>query len=95
MTDLNSQPRRVIHLDEIDPGVRERAFGDGLTAEQRFREQMARWLTPVQLDAMAASMMRDMEALVARGEATPIVGPNGIVGWDAGNAPNIVTNPRK
>lgn len=72
---------RTIHIDQIDPGTRRRAFGDGLTAADRLRASISPHFPPQTVDRMVADMLAKMEARVAAGEMIPIVGPPGVMGW--------------
>jgi len=73
--------QKIIHIDEIDPGLRERAFGDGLTAEERFRADIGKYVPDEQIERMLRQLRDQTEREVAAGSLVQIIGPRGVIGW--------------
>lgn len=73
---------RVISIDEVEPGIRERAFGDGLTAEERFQSDLGQYVSPEDLVRLTLQMRDLMHAEVEAGRMLPVVSARGVVGWE-------------
>ncbi|MCJ2136859.1 hypothetical protein MKK69_22875 [Methylobacterium sp. J-026] len=82
MPDTTPTPtRRTIHVDDLDPDFVRRVLGDGLTAIERFRQSVEKFVPPEKLDRLVSDLAADTERLVASGAMIEIVGPRGVLAW--------------
>lgn len=73
---------RVITIDEIEPETRENAFGDGLTAEERFQADLAPYVSLEELIRLTLQMRDLMQAEVEAERMFPVISARGVVGWE-------------
>jgi hypothetical protein len=73
--------RCVRYVGEIDPVTRAIVFGDGLTAAERFRNDISRYAPPEEIDSLVSQMLDAMAHHVAAGRMIPILSDRGVVGW--------------